>query len=69
MRREDDDRREGYRKGRFDGQHAVIARAYGRGGPDPLAAVLREHAADVVALLTGTTPTAHDDEFAAGERP
>ena len=29
----------------------------------------RRRAADVVALLTGTTPTAHDDELGAGERP
>ncbi|MFB7890346.1 hypothetical protein ACFCZ3_20070 [Cellulosimicrobium cellulans] len=42
MQREDDER-SGYRKGHFDGQHEVIGRAYGRGGPDPLAAVLREH--------------------------
>jgi len=48
----DDDRREGYRKGHFDGQHAVIERTYGRGGPDPLAAVLREHATWGATTLT-----------------
>lgn len=54
--RRDDDRREGYGRGHFDGQHAVIARTYGRGGPDPLAAVLAAHAsltADAEPYLDG----------------